>query len=87
MELDLDVLQYANIKLGGEVHKVKLPSVLDVHEFENNIKKNATDADTLVGIYSEYFTKLGLREEVAKGLNMYQFSKLHSALSGLDEKK
>lgn len=92
LDINLDDYEYANVKLGGQKHKIKLPSAEEQVDFEEGLRKFAEDeeAETTEEILSymrAHVVGLGLPEDMAKKLNLYQIRALLKGVSGISEKK
>lgn len=84
MDIDLGQSARANVKVGGESYMMRLPTVLEAEKFQDEIKK---DEHSSLKVFMALVIDLGLPEDVAKTLDVHQFTKLSEGLMGMAEKK
>lgn len=85
-EIDLGNIEGINVKLGGEVYKLRKPTVKDVRSFKAKTDKKDSDVDD-IDLFLEFVSKLGLPMAVAEVLELEMLEKLTDGLLGSSKKK
>lgn len=85
-EIDLGSVEGINVKLNGDVFKMRKPTVKDVRSFKAKSDKKKGDDDDL-DLFLGFVSELGLPLEVAENLELEMLEKLTDGLIGSSKKK